>query len=239
MIFLSSVFSFDFDQQSKAKKRKEIEKMKHSRKKSSTYTTANDNSDVANEDNFNIHIVGDNFNIHNKRDKNNDSKDNVVAKDAALLESIDLSSTMDLHRTNLMRMQVKELLDECKLDIKGRKWTTHAHEYLQDVTKIITNASDSIFSEDTKNSKTASESSYSVKDRADKVVHIEKIIKKKGKNNNTVLTVEPIGCTKSQFGWTKKSGNAQMLPTFSLMIKLPAELFSSKDYLNYRYFDVS
>ena len=85
-------------------------------------------------------------------------------------------------------------------------------------------------------------SSYSVKDRADKVVHIEKIRSSSKANNNKagLVQVEPIGCTKSKFGWTKKSGNAQMLPTFSLMVKLPhtSEFFSSKDYLNYRYFDV-
>jgi len=161
--------------------------------------------------------------------KNNDS---VVAKDAAMLESIDLTSTMDLHRSNLMRMQVNELLEECKLDIKGRVWTTHAHEFLQDLTKIISQGAKQIFK---------STSDHSIKDRADKVVHIEKIqssssLSKKLKQNN-ILSVEPIGCTKSQFGWTKKSGNAQMLPTFSLMVKLSSELFSSKDYLSYRYFD--
>ena len=161
------------------------------------------------------------------------TKDSIaVMKDAELLESIDLSSTMDLHRSNLMRMQVKELLEECQLDIKGRKWTGHATEYLQELTNIISGASKDLFK---------TKESYSIKDRADRVVHVEKIhpLKVSKNNNGNMFLIEPIGCTKSQFGWTKKSGNAQMLPTFSLMLKLPRELFSSKDYLNYRYFDVS
>lgn len=154
----------------------------------------------------------------------------TIAKDAALLDSIDLSSTMDLHRSNLMRMQVAELLEECQLDLKGRKWATDAHEYLQQVTKLVSDATKQNFV-----SKKL-EMAGSVQERADKVVHIEKI--KATKKNGAGITIEPIGCTKSQFGWTKKSGNAQVLPTFSLMVKLPEAFFNSKDYLKYRYFDV-
>lgn len=160
----------------------------------------------------------------------------TIAKDAALLDSIDLSSTMDLHRSNLMRMQVAELLDECQLDLKGRKWTAEAHEYLQDVTKLVSDAAKHHFIA-SKSKK--EETPFSIKDRADKVVYIKKIASVSTKKNNAGITIEPIGCTKSQFGWTKKAGNAQMLPTFSLMVKLPEEFFASKDYLKHRYFDVS
>ena len=166
----------------------------------------------------------------------NPTAGDIIAKDAALLDSIDLSSTMDLHRSNLMRMQVTELLEECQLDLKGRKWAIEAHEYLQDVTKLISQATKEQLMMSSKSSPKKEGKPYSVKDRADKVVHIEKLVA--SKKGGTSITVEPIGCTKSQFGWTKKSGNAQMLPTFSLMVKLPSEFFSSKDYLNYRYFDV-
>lgn len=155
----------------------------------------------------------------------------TIAKDAALLDSIDLSSTMDLHRSNLMRMQVTELLEECQLDLKGRKWAIEAHEYLQTVTKLVSQATrDQLMSKKV-------ETPFAVKDRADKVIHIEKL--PSSKKNDGGVVVEPIGCTKSQFGWTKKSGNAQMLPTFTLMVKLPTEFFTTKDYLKYRYFDVS
>lgn len=168
----------------------------------------------------------------------NASAGDIIAKDAALLDSIDLSSTMDLHRSNLMRMQVTELLEECQLDLKGRKWTIEAHEYLQDVTKLVSQAAKQHFMASSSSKSKKGETPFSIKDRADKVVHIEKLAATSSKKNNAGITIEPIGCTKSQFGWTKKSGNAQMLPTFSLMVKLPVEFFSSKDYLKYRYFDV-
>jgi len=160
----------------------------------------------------------------------------TIAKDAALLDSIDLSSTMDLHRSNLMRLQITELLDECQLDIKGRKWAIEAHEYLQHVTKLTSHAAKQHFTVSSSSKSKKEETPFSIKDQADKVVHIEKIALS-SKNNTAGITIEPIGCTKSQFGWAKKSGNAQMLPTFSLMVKLPVEFFSSKDYLKYRYFD--
>lgn len=140
----------------------------------------------------------------------------TIAKDAALLESIDTSSTMDLHRSNLLRLQVAELLEECQLDLHTRKWATDAQEYLQILSKMIPKM-------DLSQKKT-------YQDRADKPISV---------STTSRLSVEPIGCTKSPVGWTKKSGNAQVLPTFDLMVQLPSDIFSGKDYLNYRYFDVS
>jgi hypothetical protein len=175
--------------------------------------------------------------VGNTANTANASAGDTIAKDAALLDSIDMSSTMDLHRSNLMRMQVTELLEECKLNLKGQKWTAEAHEYLQTVTNLVSNAAKQHFVVSSSKSK-SEETRYSIKDQADKVVHLEKLEATSKKKNNAGITIEPIGCTKSQFGWTKKSGNAQMLPTFSLMVQLPTEFFSSKDYLKYRYFDV-
>jgi hypothetical protein len=124
---------------------------------------------------------------------------------------------MDLHRSNLLRMQVSELLEECQLDLQTRKWATEAQEYLQILSKMLPTIS--------------LESAKKYQDRADKPVSISA--------TSSRLTVEPIGCTKVPIGWTKKSGNAQVLPTFTLMVQLPSDLFSAKDYLNFRYFDVS
>jgi hypothetical protein len=161
-------------------------------------------------------------------------KNDSVAQDAALLETIvDASSTMELHRSNLMRLQVQELLEECQLDMKTRKWASEAQEYLQLVTKYISQVNYKTLADDKKSSSDAS--GISLKGQADRVVHIEPL----SKQGSPMLHVEPLGCTKSQFGWTKKSGNAQQLPTFSFMVQLPTELFLPKDYLHYRYFDVS
>jgi hypothetical protein len=141
----------------------------------------------------------------------------TIAQDAALLESIDTTSTMNLHRSNLMRLQVNELLGECQFQLQNRKWAPDANDYLQMLSKII--------------SKTAIKR-VPFQNRADKTVSVEI---RRGKS----LLVEPIGFTKTPLAWTKKTGNAQVLPTFTLLISPPEEVISGKDYLNRRYFDVS
>lgn len=133
-----------------------------------------------------------------RHDKNHDDND--------LLQSMEIStSTMDLHRSSLFRMQVTELLDECQLDLASQKWTADAQEYLQ----RISNSIESI-----------------------KIVEEDQ-------HQKTTLKVQPIGCTKTPIAWTKKSGNAQMLPTFTVMAVIPAEWMGAKDHLNHRYFHVS
>lgn len=116
-----------------------------------------------------------------------------------------------------MRMQVGELLEECQFDLQSRKWASDANEYLQMLSKVISKI-------------VLKEGSY--QDRADRPASVEI-----HKGNN--LSVEPIGFTKTPFAWTKKSGNAQVLPTFTLLVTLPADAISAKDYLNNRYIDVS
>ncbi|KAL3930534.1 MAG: hypothetical protein SGARI_004456, partial [Bacillariaceae sp.] len=130
------------------------------------------------------------------------SKTETLAQDAALLETIvDPSSTMDLHRSNLMRLQVQELLEECQLkDLSTRKWASDAHEYLQAVTKCI----ETINFERLAEGETLKHGKIAVKDRADKPVYIEPLASKKG----ALLHMEPLGFTKNQFAWAKKSGNA-------------------------------
>lgn len=145
------------------------------------------------------------------------SSSSTIAKDAALLESIDTSSTMDLHRSNLMRMQVNELLDECQFDLQTRKWASDANEYLQLLAKVISKFS-------------FKKTNY--QNQADKPVSVQI-------DKERALSLEPIGFTKVPLAWTKKSGNAQVLPTFTLSVTVPSDVFSTKDYLNHRYFDVS
>jgi hypothetical protein len=139
----------------------------------------------------------------------------LAKDDALLLESVDLSSTTALHRSNLMRMQVTELLEECQLNLQTRKWSSEAHEYLQLLSSLVSKMSIQ---------------QQNIKEQADKLMSVKLL---------EGLTMEPIGCTKASVGWTKKTGDAQVLPTFSLMLLLPNDMFTSKDYLNYRYFDVS
>ena len=190
---------------------------------------------------------------------------NRLVEDAKLLNEIDVSSTMELHRTNLMKMQTQELLSECQItDLSSRKWTADAQQYLQTLTTLIrtkieigpsgcgSTPSSSASSNTNSNKKTKGKPKKtsnsqklviagSYRHRADKVVHIDSGSSLSSSDDTTTvhLSVEPIGCTHSNIGWMKKSGNAQVPPTFSLMVMLPQAMFGSKDYLHYRYFDVS
>lgn len=143
----------------------------------------------------------------------------TLSKDADLLDAIDVSSTLDLHRSNLLRIQVNELLDEIRLDLDNSKWEAEAHEYVQLVSKIICKV-------------VIKEKKF--KEIADKPVSVDI-----PGIEDASLSVEQLGCTKSKFGWTKPSGNAQTLPTFDLIVQIPSTSFKNKDFMNYRYFDVS
>lgn len=141
-----------------------------------------------------------------------------VVDDAGLLEVIDTSATLDLHRSNLLRLQISELLEECQLDLENKRWSVATQEYFQHLSSIIGRVS-------------VAEKDF--QELADKPVSVELRL-----SGQVRLSMEPIGCTKARFGWTKKSGNAQVLPTFDFMIQIPLKVFSAKDYMHYRYFDV-
>ena len=138
--------------------------------------------------------------------------------DASLLEVIDTSATLDLHRSSLLRLQITELLEECQLDLENPRWNATTQEYFQHLSSIITGVS--VVDRD-------------FQDLADKPVSVDLRPGGQGK-----LSLEPIGCTNTRLGWTKKAGNAQVLPTFDYMVMIPPEVFSGKDYMHYRYFDV-
>ena len=89
-------------------------------------------------------------------------------------------------------MQVNELLDECQFDLQTRKWASDANEYLQLLAKVISKVS-------------FKKTNY--QNQADKPVSVQI-------DKEHALSVEPIGFTKVPLAWTKKSGNAQVLPTF-------------------------
>eukprot|EP00934_Nitzschia_sp_Nitz4_P000925 Nitzschia sp. Nitz4//scaffold6_size259037//47180//50993//NITZ4_001049-RA/size259037-processed-gene-0.4-mRNA-1//1//CDS//3329556818//925//frame0 len=140
-----------------------------------------------------------------------------IAEDAALLEAIDTSATMDLHRSNLLRMQVTELLDECQLDLDNTKWIGDATEYLHMISKTIAKTSFSV---------------QSYQDLADKPVSL----KLSGSGSST-LSVQLVGLTRSRLAYTKKSGNTHVLPTFDVKVQIPTDVFGGKDFMNHRYFD--
>jgi hypothetical protein len=126
--------------------------------------------------------------------------------------------TLDLHRSNLLRMQIAELLDECQLDPDNMKWGREAEEFIQLISNLVSNIH-------------VEEKCF--QDQADKPISVDVLPSDCG------LSVTPLGCTKSHFFMTKRSGNAQVLPTFELMVQMPESSLSGKDFMSYRYFDVS
>jgi hypothetical protein len=197
----------------------------------------------------------------------------TTTKDAALLMETmgDESATMGLHRSNLMRLQVTELLQECQIpELAQTSWALDSHEYLVQLTDLVQQLPSFQYSS-TSSSPSSSTSSSSSKrllqQRSDKPVVVSYTAaaddappspppshKKNSSHTPTpknhslsssathrggTVVVEPIGCTKTPVAWTKPTGNAKLLPTFTLMVQLPTSSFAAKDYLNYRYMDVS
>lgn len=133
---------------------------------------------------------------------------------ADLLETIDqTSSVIDLHRSNLLRLQAKELVDACEVDIHHVKWGPSALEYMAKVRQIIEGLSPVDLD-------TATPSMLA--DRPSKFTLPS-------------LQAEP-GII---LGLTKPSGNANVLATLPLIVKVPNNVFENKDYMRHRYFDVS
>jgi hypothetical protein len=194
----------------------------------------------------------------------------VATKDAALLmmETMDASATMGLHRSNLMRLQVTELLQECHIpELAQTSWALDSHEYLVQLTDLVQQLPSFQYSSTAAASSSSSSKRLLFQHRSDKpiVVNYDGAVPPSSstndKNNtsnaattttspknhhhhsssaaNRRLVVEPIGCTKTPVAWTKATGNAKLLPTFTLMVQLPTSMFATKDYLNYRYMDVS
>ena len=146
--------------------------------------------------------------------------------DAEFLDTIDQTASItDLHRSNLLRLQTVELLEQCQLELSVQeqhvKWAVSAHEYVTAVTSLIENMPTETIRHEKK-------SPFSL--RSDKKKHASVDLQ--------TLKVEPCGCYHAGIGMTTPAGNANVLPTLDLVVKLPNAMFDAKDYLRHRYFDV-
>ena len=125
---------------------------------------------------------------------------------------------MDLHQSNLLRMQVEELLEECQLDLDSKRWSMDAEQSIQLISKIVSNVR-------------VHETHF--QEQGDKPISLEIVPSDEG------LSLIEMGCSKKRLFMTNKSGNAQVVPTFDLMVQIPERALSGKDFMSYRYFDVS
>ena len=166
----------------------------------------------------------------------------VTATDAEFLDMVDTTAAdrvVDLHKSNLLRLQMDELLNETVLSLdptdstmtralssSSAKWVAIANDYVQDIRRIL---QDNI-----------SLSDIAVQDPACPFAfRSDKHRTWKNLSSKSKLKVQPKGCYAANMGFTKLFGNAQVLPTLELMVLLPTrDIMESKDYMKYRCIDV-
>lgn len=147
------------------------------------------------------------------------------AKDADFLEQVEVTSAaksvVDLHRSNLLRLQTTELVEEARLSIDKVSWRSAAEEYVALLSSWIA---------EIKSSSVSTEESLCPR-LADKPLSFAL---------DSVLTVQPTeSYAAGGLGLTQPSSNAGVLPILELLVKIPSSVFEPKDYLRHRYFDVS
>ncbi|KAL7575587.1 hypothetical protein ACA910_020158 [Epithemia clementina (nom. ined.)] len=193
-------------------------------------------------------------------------KKSVTAADAEFLEMVDTTTStassanhrvVDLHKSNLLRLQMDELVKETILSVDPTdstvaaavpKWvsTMMANDYVQQVSKILQERislsnikvvdDDHPLSERESNKKKENPSSRSescpFSFRSDKYHQWKRL------SSNQKLKVQTKGCYAANIGFTKPSGNAQVLPTLELTVLIPTDgIMEPKDYMKNRYFD--
>lgn len=164
-----------------------------------------------------------------------------VAADASFLETLDqTASVLDLHRSNLLRLQAEELVNECRL---GNGTMSQVNSFVEKLTPLLESVSISKIDESTL-------TSCPFKFHTKRSQLLEGLKKKLPKKDMT-LQVRPFtpltestassvfhhlgrGCC----GLTKASGNANVLPTFDVILRMPNSLWEAKDYKSCKYLDV-
>jgi len=141
-----------------------------------------------------------------------------VAADASFLDNMPV---LELHRSNVLRLESEELLQECRLDLHHVRWHTAAQQYISEVNTVL----ESI------------ERSVVVNDECPLPLQADKLPSSSLKLGDAPLHVT-YDISKNNIGMTTKQGNAKQLPLLQCSIVLPDSLWASKDYLHHRYFSV-
>lgn len=186
----------------------------------------------------------------------NQKKQSVTAADAEFLEFMDTTTSadrvVDLHKSNLLRLQMDELVTETLLSMdpadptmpsssangRRRHWVSIAQDhYVPQIVRILQEqvslANVPMSWEESGDSSPSSACPFVL--RSDK--HHRGEWKKLSSDQR--LRVQPRGCYSANIGFTKPMGNAQVLPTLDLMVLIPTKgIVENKDYMKHRYFDV-
>jgi hypothetical protein len=152
----------------------------------------------------------------------------TTAADAEFLADLQptasVSSVGELHKTNVLRLEVDELLQASRIDYLHVKWHAAAQDYVMAISGLIEDISlQKVRVGDSK----CPFSLLSDKTFADGLSSLQK------------LRCRPTGCFQADgLGMMSKKSNASVLPTLDLRVQLPDDLWQPKDYLRHRYFDV-
>lgn len=143
---------------------------------------------------------------------------NELQADASFLEAVD-APLLELHKSNILKLEIDELLDECRLNVFEVSWAQSARDYVALLSSVLSKIPQTSIGKD----------GCPFPLKSDKVATLEM---------PKDLTVVPTG----SYGIncvTKRSGNANVLPTLDCAIVVPNSYWNTKDYLNHRYMDVS
>jgi U3 small nucleolar RNA-associated protein 22 len=148
-----------------------------------------------------------------------------VQKDAEFLAD----AVHDLHKSNLLRLQLELLVKECRLSLDEHEdgyvsWAPAARDYLEKLQTAIKQIKPKILTNSDYDSYIAQLPTKLISDRAAESMELP--------------WTESLDChLQSHQYMTKYRGNGNVLPTFKLAVVIPNSLFDSKDYLRNRYLD--
>ena len=164
----------------------------------------------------------------------------TTAADAEFLSQLSSSSAVgDLHKSNLLRLQVDELVQASAVDYMHVKWHAAAQDYMTHVSSIIEGLPlDKITSwHDPKCPWTSCTTMTTKKKNTQQSLSPPPSFR-----SSSRLRTKVTGCTAADgLGLLTTASNAKVLPTLHLRVSLPAaELLppGSKDYLKHKYFQV-
>jgi hypothetical protein len=126
---------------------------------------------------------------------------------------------VEIHKSNVLKLEIEELLDECRLNFQDVSWSKAASDYITFLSNIVTNIPETEISKE----------GCPFILRSGKVSLIQMPLGLK------LLNAGAYGFN----GLTKKSGNANVIPCLDCAIVIPDSYWHTKDYSNHRYLDVS
>mmetsp|Transcript_2252 Transcript_2252/g.3339 ORF Transcript_2252/g.3339 Transcript_2252/m.3339 type:complete len:1276 (+) Transcript_2252:234-4061(+) len=146
--------------------------------------------------------------------------DEGIQADASFLETAQADAHhVALHRSQVLRLETEELLNECCLDLNHISWAAQQREYLNLLSNLITKIPGS--------ADAITGCPFPLK--SDKISSIQL-------PEGSDLSIVPTGSYALNC-LTKRAGNANIVPTLDCAVIVRNSFWAAKDYQNHRYFD--